>query len=267
MERSDLSMYNIDLMRLYYCGLLPKARGAYSRHEHDVYEFHYIVAGRGSFELGDRWLAVRPGCFFYTRPHTEHRSAVPTDGDYLLQYIAFLELDTELDAVIATDLETYVGEGTLHRLGDRYHEFFAQISRLSETNAAYERRAATFRFAALLYELLAGTPGSDPGHPAVERALEFMRSHIGEAYGLNEMVDAVGLDKSYFVRLFKKRVGVPPMRYGANLKMSAAANLLHSSEEPLAAVAAQVGFADEYHFAKRFKQWSGVPPGAYRRRG
>jgi len=260
-------MYIIDLLRLHYCGLLPKARGAYSRHEHDVYEFHYIVSGRGSFELRDRWLAVRPGCFFYTRPHTEHRSAVPTDGDYLLQYIAFLELDTEFDAAIAADLERHVGEGTLHRLGDRYHEFFAQISRLSEAGEPHEQRAATFRFAALLYELLVDTPGSDPSHPAVERALEFMRSHVGDAYDLDEVVAAVGLDKSYFVRLFKKRVGVPPMRYATNLKMSAAANLLHSSQDPLAAVAAQVGFSDEYHFAKRFKQWSGVPPGAYRRRG
>jgi AraC-like DNA-binding protein len=267
MERSDRAMYNIDLMWLHYCGLLPEARSSYSRHAHDVYEFHYIVGGRGSFELRGRWLAVRPGYFFYTRPRTEHRSAVPAEGDYLLQYVAFLEIDPELDAATAADLETRVGEGTLHRLGDRYHEFFAQISRLSEATEAYERRAATFRFAALLYELLAGTPASDHGHPAVERALEFMRSHVGEAYGLEDMVAAIGLNKSYFIRLFKKRVGVPPMRYATSLKMSAAANLLHTTQEPLATVAAQVGFSDEYHFAKRFKQWSGVPPGAYRRRG
>jgi AraC-like DNA-binding protein len=213
----------------------------------------------------DRPEAV--GYFFYTRPRTEHRSAVPTDGDYLLQYVAFLELDPELDTATAADLESRVGEGTLHRLGDRYHEFFAQISRLSEAIEAYERRAATFRFAALLYELLAGTSVSDHGHPAVERALEFMRSNVGEAYGLDEVIAAIGLDKSYFIRLFKKRVGVPPMKYAMSLKMSAAADLLHTTQEPLATVAAQVGFSDEYHFAKRFKQWSGVPPGAYRLRG
>jgi AraC-like DNA-binding protein len=94
-----------------------------------------------------------------------------------------------------------------------------------------------------------------------------MRSNVGEAYGLDEVIAAIGLDKSYFIRLFKKRVGVPPMKYAMSLKMSAAADLLHTTQEPLATVAAQVGFSDEYHFAKRFKQWSGVPPGAYRLRG
>ncbi len=258
-------MYDIDIVRLPYCEILPKAGRSYSPHEHDAYEFHYIVSGRGSFEIGGQLFAVLPGHFFYTKPGTEHRSVVPADGDYLLQYIVFLELDPERDAAIIADLETRMGEGTFHRLGDRYHEFFAQISRLSTAPGEHERRAATFRFAALLYELLVGTPASDYGHPAVRRALEFMRSHVGEPYDLEALVAEVGLDRSYFVRLFKKSVGVPPMRYATNLKMIAATHLLLITREPLATVAAQVGFADEYHFAKRFKQWSGIAPGAYRR--
>jgi AraC-like DNA-binding protein len=259
-------MYDIDLMRLQYCGLLPKTRSAYSLHAHDTYEFHYIVGGRGAFEVPGRRLSVLPGCFFYTRPRTKHRSVGPTDGAYLLQYVAFLALEPESDAAIIADLESRLGEGTLRRLGDRYHEFFAQISRLSDADEPWEQRAATFRFAALLYELLVGQPASDQGHPAVEGALEFMRSHVGEAFDLDEVVATVGLDKSYFIRLFKKSVGVPPMRYAASLKMTAAANLLYTTQQPLATVAAQVGFSDEYHFAKRFKQWSGIAPGAYRRR-
>jgi AraC-like DNA-binding protein len=254
-------------MLLQYCGLLPKARRSYERHTHDTYEFHYIVGGRGSFEVGGRSRAVGPGDFFYTRPRTEHRSAVPTDGDYLLQYIAFLELDAEEDAQLASDLEQRFGEGTPRRLGDRHHAFFAQLTRLCETGDPYQRRAAAFKLVGVLYDLMAGTPAVHHSHPAVVRALELMRSRVGEAYNLDALVAQLGVEKSYFIRLFKKTVGVPPMKYAANLKMSAAADLLRSTDASVATVAMQVGFDDEYHFAKRFKQWSGIAPGAYRRGG
>jgi len=268
MARADRSMYDVDIMQLQACLLVPKGMRAFERHVHDAYEFHYVVGGSGSFELGGRWLQIRAGDFFYTRPQTEHRAVVPSDGDYLLQYVALLSLDAALDAEIAGDLAARLPEGVPHRAGDRLHGFFAQISRLSAAGDACQNRAAAFKFAALLYELMAGSPASHHhGHPAIERALELMRSRLGQAYTLDDLVAQLRLDKSYFIRLFKKNVGTPPMSYAMNLKMSAAADLLCTTRDPLAAVATQVGFADEYHFAKRFKQWSGVAPGIYRSRG
>jgi AraC-like DNA-binding protein len=267
MVAADQSMYNIDLMYLENCGLLPRAEQSFERHSHGAYEFHYVVSGRGSFELRGRWLAIRKGDFFYTRPRTEHRSVVPTEGDYLLQYVAFLELDPQLDAQLVRDLETQFEEGTTRRLGDQHHGFFAQLGQLCEMGDRQQQRAAAFKMAGLLCELMAGAAVPHHGHPAVERALELMRLRVGEAYSLDELVARLGLDKSYFIRLFKRHIGVPPMKYAMSLKMSAAADLLRTTGEPLAVVAAQVGFSDPYHFAKRFKQWSGTPPGAYRHRG
>jgi len=257
-------MYNIDIMRLSSCILLPRTLRVFDRHAHDSYEVHYVIAGRGSFELHGQPLSVRPGDFFYTRPGTMHRMVVP-DAAYLLQYVAFLELDPEQDAALAGDLETLLGEGRIHRLGDRYHALFARMSRQSLSIESRQQRAASARMAGFLYDLMVDTPTASGSHPAVEQALEFMRSRVAEAYGLDDLVAELGLDKSYFIRLFKKHVGISPMKYAMNLKMSAASDLLRTTSEPLAAVAARVGFDDEYHFAKRFKQWSGTAPGAHRR--
>jgi AraC-like DNA-binding protein len=257
-------MYNIDIMRMSSCILLPRTLRAFDRHAHDSYEVHYVIAGRGSFELLGQPLSVRPGDFFYTRPGTMHQMVVH-HGEYLLQYIAFLELDPQHDLRLADDLEAILGEGRIRRLGDRYHALFAQMSRQSLSIDSRQRRAASARMAGFLYDLMVDTPTASGSHPAVEQALEFMRSHVAEAYGLDDVVADLGLEKSYFIRLFKKSVGVPPMKYAMNLKMSAASDLLRTTSEPLAAVAARVGFDDEYHFAKRFKQWSGTAPGAHRR--
>ena len=266
MVQDDLSMYDIDIMRMTACILLPRTLRIFERHAHDSYEVHYVIAGRGSFEVQGRKLAVKPGDFFYTRPNTMHRMIVP-EGQYLLQYIAFLELDSEHDAELTDDLEELLGEGRIRRLGDRYHALFAQMSRQSLSDDARQNRAASARMAGFLYDLMVDAPAPNGTHPAVGQALEFMRSHVSVPYTLDDLVADLGLDKSYFIRLFKKNVGVPPMKYAMNLKMSAASDLLRTTSEPLAAVAARVGFEDEYHFAKRFKQWAGTPPGAHRQAG
>ena len=59
MAEADLSMYNIDIMRVSSCILLPRTLRVFERHAHRSHEAHYVIAGRGSFEVGKQQLAVR----------------------------------------------------------------------------------------------------------------------------------------------------------------------------------------------------------------
>ena len=263
MAPSDARMYIIDLVRLASCILLPRTFRVARTHAHATYEAHYVIGGRASFEIHGETVPVRPGDFFYTRPGTPHRMDVP-EGSFLLQYVASLDLDPDIDANLARDLEELLGEGKIRRLGDRFHALFAQLSQQSLSIDPREQRAASARMTAFLYDVTIDAKSASRGHPAIERALEFMRTHLDVAYGLDDLVADLGLERSYFIRLFKKSIGVPPMKYAMNLKMSAAADLLRTTRDPLGVVAGRVGFDDEYHFAKRFKQWSGTAPGRYR---
>ena len=50
------------------------------------------------------------------------------------------------------------------------------------------------------------------------------------------------------------------------LKRDAAIEWLTNSELSIEAISAQLGFVETSPFTRTFKQWTGVPPSAYRKR-
>lgn len=103
------------------------------------------------------------------------------------------------------------------------------------------------------------------GDAQVARALSIMRERIAESLRISELARAVGLSRAAFARRFRAAIGEPPERHWARLRMQRAAELLASSDDGLAAIAASVGFVSEFAFSRAFKRWHGVPPGEYRR--
>lgn len=103
---------------------------------------------------------------------------------------------------------------------------------------------------------------SDP----VERAIEHLRATTPRRTSVAELAAMVGLGTSHFTTLFRDKVGVPPLRYQANLRMATARELLDSTEMSVSEVAHACGFDDPLYFSRQFSQAHQVSPTAYRRR-
>jgi AraC-like DNA-binding protein len=67
-----------------------------------------------------------------------------------------------------------------------------------------------------------------------------------------------------FTRLFTGAVGKPPMAYVRDLRLSTAARVLRETDAPLATIARQTGYANEFSFATAFRRAYGISPGRYR---
>src|SRR5690606_28765236 len=81
---------------------------------------------------------------------------------------------------------------------------------------------------------------------------------------LNELAATAGLSRFYFLRAFRREVGVPPHAYLTGRRIAAAKGLL-DGDQPLSEVALACGFYDQSHFTRAFKGATGVTPGQYRR--
>jgi AraC-like DNA-binding protein len=99
---------------------------------------------------------------------------------------------------------------------------------------------------------------------AVARAVDYMQSFAGEAIGLEDVSKSAGIGPFHLIRLFKKHMGTTPHAYLTQIRIDKSRQLLlHSAS--ISQVALDVGFADQAHFTKRFKQLTGTTPAYYAR--
>jgi AraC-like DNA-binding protein len=146
------------------------------------------------------------------------------------------------------------------------HQVFAALHGLLETGASALQQQTAWREAILLlfqrYGRIAAAPL--PGHEpqAVTLAKELLASQLAEPPSLQQLAAAVHLSPFYLARVFRRATGLPPHAWLQQRRLEQARALLKNGCTPLT-VAMQLGFADQSHLTRQFKQVYGVGPGAY----
>jgi AraC-like DNA-binding protein len=95
-------------------------------------------------------------------------------------------------------------------------------------------------------------------------ALRLMHSDPSHTWSLEELARAAAMSRTSFALRFKQAVGVPPLTYLHNWRMSLAARALRQDGAPVAALARSVGYTSESSFSNAFKRTMGVGPRRYR---
>ncbi len=72
------------------------------------------------------------------------------------------------------------------------------------------------------------------------------------------------MDRAYLCRLFRRYDHQTPHQFLMRRKMHLAAERLQQSDLLVKQVAAQLGFADPFHFSRTFKRVLGLSPEAFR---
>ena len=108
--------------------------------------------------------------------------------------------------------------------------------------------------------LLAGLADPQIGH-----ALRLMHSDTKRSWVLAALAREVGMSRSAFASRFVQIVGVPPIEYLANWRMTLAKSALASADVPMAEIAEIAGYQSVSAFSTAFKRGTGYPPTLYLR--
>jgi AraC-like DNA-binding protein len=101
---------------------------------------------------------------------------------------------------------------------------------------------------------------------SVERALVFMREHLGEPLTLPQVAKIARFAPSHFARLLRREQGMAFERYLLRLRIEQAKHMLTSTPLRVGRVAERSGFKSRTHFQEVFRKQTGETPIAYRTR-
>jgi AraC family transcriptional regulator len=95
---------------------------------------------------------------------------------------------------------------------------------------------------------------------AVERTIQTMHSHLHELLTLEDLAAAAYLSPSYFNRVFRRLIGIPPVEFLAALRFQMARRLLLTTSLSVTDICFEVGYSSTGSFSSRFTQMVGLSP-------
>lgn len=219
----------------------------------DYLLLHYVRAGQGVFHVDGQSHPVGKGQMFVIQPHQVTRYQADSREPWRYSWIGFTTGLTLPDCLSQPVVEAahcdHIFRSLLHDQG--------------------REGGGELYVCAKIYELLALlTVGEEreksQANPYVSRALNYLHSSYMEDITVEGLARRLGLDRSYFCRIFRAAVGQPPTAYLVALRLERAAELLAQRGYSPAEAAAACGYSDPVNFSRIFKRQFGVPPSRYR---
>ena len=229
----------------------------------DAYVLSVILGGEGAYRDADgREERIVAGAHTIVPPGIPHRYG--TDPGHRW---------TELFAVFAGPLfDSLAALGILAAAGPRYPRPIPSIEALRAVlrTPASSQRAAEHQLLALAAWLLdtqdAGEQQPGPAiSPDVAKAVARLSDDLTGDVDLQTVAAESGLSYDTFRRHFTAQVGQSPSAFRTARRLQTAATLLRLTDMTHREIARTLGFADEFHFSRRFRAQFAVSPRDYRR--
>ena len=100
----------------------------------------------------------------------------------------------------------------------------------------------------------------------IGQALHLLHKEPAHPWTVSDLARRVGLSRTRFAERFSHFLGESPMAYLAQWRLKLGAEMLQSTEDSVAEVAAAVGYGSEAAFNRAFKREFDCPPAQFRRK-
>ncbi len=252
--------------------IVPCATVSEKRLVHN-YEFDFYLKGPRTINIDGRISEISDNCICFRRPG----QIVCSSGDYD-SYLLTVDFSKQ------TPVENYlrntaqIVEPVCENLlldslpdafavshGSEIRSLFSRLINLPDINARAGHLLVKEILLLLNADLFHGKleEEKDYGSPA-DAAAVYIRKNFRENITLPILSSHVHLDKSYLVRLFKKKYSVTPIEYLIQCRLQHAVCMLSNTDATVNEIASECGYTTASFFIRQFKKYHNETPTSYR---
>lgn len=104
------------------------------------------------------------------------------------------------------------------------------------------------------------------GQSVSDRCMQYIQAHYRQRITLEDIAHHVHLHPNYLCALFREQTGKTVFEHLNWKRVHEASKLLRSTDLPITQIAARCGFQNANFFARKFKEYLGNTPTAYRKK-
>jgi AraC family transcriptional regulator of arabinose operon len=233
------------------------------------YHLHFVLDGKGRIEMNGKVYHVKkedifmifkdvPMKYFADEDEPWEYMWVTFDGYAAEEYVNKIGLSPEKPvATSAIPVKTYFPmvkkildayELTIANEIKRVGYLFEIIATLIEAQASLEKGKRQYDYSSEAY---------------VDYALQYIKTNYAHIK-VNDIAKYIGINRSYFTSIFKKKMNMSPQDYLMNCRLKKAEELIKTTNLSFKEISETVGYENPLTFSKMFKQAYGCSPKSYR---
>lgn len=153
----------------------------------------------------------------------------------------------------------YFSDGVLERVEELY-----ETVKSATVASTYKGISLLYEICSLLAEQTTVQEKEKDENEYIAKAVAYINAKYYDDINVNKMADTLNINRSYFSTLFKKHMGVSPLAYLTEFRISQACKLL-AMDKNITEVAILTGFNTPANFSVSFKRIMKMAPLDYKK--
>lgn len=231
------------------------------------YIIHYIMDGKGIYQVGEKKYKLSKGQGFLIEP--EELTFYQADQEEPWSYLWV--------GVGGTGAKKFIQDLGLNSQqlifqcddGERLKEIILDMLKHTKSTVSnlYYLQGKLYEFFSVLATDMVienFTEDTKENH-YVQEAISYIRNHYAKGITVEELAQYLGVNRSYLYTIFKNKLDLSPKEFLTKFQISRAKEQLTLTDESVEYIAASCGYRSTLVFTKNFKQEIGMTPTEYRR--